>query len=84
MDIEIVTSQNGEGIIKEDNNNQKININLASQTELELLPGIGPSMALKIIEYRNKNGKFKNIEDLKNIPGIGDAKFKQVENEITI
>ena len=46
----------------------KININTASQTELETLSGIGPSMALKIIEYREKNGDFSSIEDIKNVP----------------
>ena len=45
-----------------------ININTATQTELELLTGIGPSTAIKIIEYREQNGKFKNIEELKEVP----------------
>ena len=45
-----------------------ININTATQTELELLTGIGPSTATKIIQYREQNGKFKNIEELKEVP----------------
>lgn len=45
-----------------------ININTATQTELELLTGIGPSTAIKIIEYREQNGKFQNIEELKEVP----------------
>lgn len=44
-----------------------VNINTATQTELETLPGIGPSTALKIINYRNENGKFSSIEDIKNV-----------------
>ena len=48
---------------------EKININKAAQTEIETLPGIGPSTALKIITYRNEHGKFKNIEDIKNVSG---------------
>lgn len=44
-----------------------VNINIATQTELETLPGIGPSTALKIINYRNENGKFSSIEDIKNV-----------------
>ena len=54
----------------------KININKATQTELETIPGVGPSTALKIIEYREQNGKFKSIEDIKNVSGIGDAKYE--------
>lgn len=66
------------------NNNELININTSTQTELELLDGIGPSLAGKIIEYRNKNGKFKNIEELKNVPGIGETKYETIKNDITI
>lgn len=46
---------------------EKININKATQTELESLPGIGPSTALSIIKYRKENGNFKKIEDIKNV-----------------
>lgn len=49
------------------NNNKKVNINTATQSELETLPGIGSSTALKIINYRKENGKFKSIEDIKNV-----------------
>lgn len=63
---------------------EKININTATQTELETITGIGPSTALKIIEYRTKNGKFKTIEDIKNISGIGEAKFESIKNEICV
>ena len=52
-----------------------VNINTANQTELETLPGIGPSTADKIIKYRKENGNFENIEDIKNVSGIGDAKY---------
>lgn len=61
----------------------KININKATQTELETIPGIGPSTALKIINYRNENGKFNSIEDIKNISGIGDSKFNNIKEYIT-
>lgn len=66
------------------NNNSKININSASQTELETLNGVGPSLAAKIIEYREKNGKFKAIEELKNVNGIGEAKFEILKEQIEI
>ncbi len=62
----------------------KININKASQTDLETLPGIGPSTALKIVNFRKENGKFKSIEDLKNVNGIGDAKFDNIKDLISV
>ena len=61
-----------------------VNINTASQTELEALPGIGPSTALKIINYRKENGKFKTIEDIKKVSGIGDAKFEKIKALIKV
>ena len=66
------------------NKNSLININTANQTELETLPGIGPSIALKIINYRNENGKFKSIDDIKSVSGIGDSKFENIKNLICI
>lgn len=62
----------------------KININTATQTELELLTGIGPSTASKIINYREENGKFKTIEEIKNVSGIGEAKYESIKEEITV
>lgn len=87
-----ITSDPGYNIILENtssiNNNYSnidlVNINIATQTELETIPGIGPSTALKIIQYRNENGKFVNIEDIKNINGIGESKFENIKNYITI
>lgn len=73
-----------EDIITNINETNKININTATQTELEVLPGIGPSTAIKIINYRNTNGKFKKIEDIKNVPGIGESKFQNIEEQITV
>ena len=75
------TGKIGSGI---SSSKQVVNINSASQTELELLPGIGPSLALKIIEYRNENGKFSKIEDIKNVKGIGDARFDDLKDFITV
>lgn len=66
------------------NSSSKVNINTATQTELELLSGIGPSIASKIISYRKENGKFKTIEDIKNVPGIGEAKFNSIQDQITV
>ncbi len=82
-----ITEDAGENVIKSDESSikeGKVNINTASQTELETLNGIGPSTALKIINYRNENGTFKNIEDIKNVPGIGDAKFEKIKENIKV
>ena len=62
----------------------KININKATQTELETIPGVGPSTALKIIEYREQNKKFSSIEDIKNVSGIGDVKYEKMKDYITV
>ena len=61
-----------------------VNINKATQTELETLPGIGPSIALKIINYREENGKFSSIDDLKKVSGIGESKFENIKNLISV
>lgn len=61
-----------------------VNINTATQTELETLPGIGPSLALKIINYRKENGKFSSIEEIKNVSGIGESKFESLKRYITV
>ena len=61
-----------------------ININLASITELMTLPGIGETKANNIISYREENGFFKAIEEIKNVSGIGDATFDQFKALITV
>lgn len=82
---EYITEEPGDSIIIEGKENKsKVNINTATQTELETLSGIGPSTAVKIINYRKENGEFKQIEDIKNIPGIGEAKFENIKEEICV
>lgn len=70
--------------IENEKSSVKVNINRATLAELQSLNGIGPAMASKIIEYRKLNGPFKSIEDLKNVSGIGESKFKELENYVTI
>jgi competence protein ComEA len=62
----------------------KININTATLEELDGLPGIGPTIAQRIIDYRNQNGAFKQNEDLKKVRGIGDSVFGQIKDLITL
>lgn len=62
---------------------EKININTATKDELTSLNGIGEATANKIINYRNKN-KFKEIEDIMNVPGIGEAKFNNIKDYICV
>lgn len=62
----------------------KININTGTKEELESVTGIGPSTAEKIILYRKENGKFKKIEDIKNVKGIGETKFEKIKKEIEV
>lgn len=66
------------------NNNGKISINKASVSELATLPGIGQALAQRIVEYREKNGGFKSIEEIMNVPGIKEAKFESIKDYITL
>lgn len=64
--------------------NSKININKADEKELDNLPGIGPTIAQRIVDYRIENGKFKDKEDIKNVSGIGDSKYEEIKDNITV
>ncbi len=66
------------------NNSKKININTASKDALISLPGIGDVKAQAIIDYRNKNGKFKTIEEIVNVSGIGEKTFESLKDLITV
>lgn len=64
--------------------NSLVNLNTATDIELQSLPGVGPSKAKSIIEYREKNGGFKSIDEIKNIKGIGESSFEKLKDKITI
>jgi len=81
-----------DGIFLESNNpggenfgsDTKVNINTASKSLLETLPGIGPSTADAIVSHRDKFGKFKSIEEIMNVTGIKDNKFNLIKDKITV
>ena len=65
-------------------NGAVINLNTASVAQLETLPGIGKSTAERILEYRQKNGAFKKVEDLMNVRGIGEKNFLKLKPLVTV
>lgn len=72
------------GVVDDTTNQTVVNINKADETELQSLNGIGESLATSIVQYRKENGKFERIEDLKNVPGIGDSKFENIKEYIKV
>ena len=82
---EYITENSGENTST--NNTEKklmININTATMQDLQKLPGIGESIANRILNYRKENGKFNSIEDIKKVSGIGDSKFSNIKQYICI
>jgi len=62
----------------------RININTASRAELMDLPGIGSVLSERIVDYRNLNGPFNRIEDIRNVSGIGEKRFEAIQDKITV
>lgn len=68
----------------QDENVVKVNINTATSEELESLKGIGKARALIITKYREEHGNFKSVEDINSVPGIGEAVFAGIKDQITV
>ena len=62
----------------------RVNINRAGVRELESLPGLGPALAQRVINYRENKGLFTSEEEIKNVPGIGEKKYEQIKGRITV
>ncbi len=84
--INLVGEQKPEAIgnTYSEEDSDKVNINTADSSRLQAIPGVGPATAQKIIEYREQNGKFKSVEDIKNVSGIGDKTFENMRPYITV
>ncbi len=61
-----------------------VNLNTATAQDFETLPGVGPRVAARIVEYRQKNGPFKKIEELMNVQGIGEKSFLKLRPQLTV
>jgi competence protein ComEA len=61
----------------------KVNINSATAQQLEALPGVGPKLAARIVEYRQKSGGFKSAQELMNVKGIGEKNFEKIQAYVT-
>ena len=79
------TNVNNNQVANETNSqNTKVNINTASIQELDTIPGVGEATANKILSYREENGNFKKIEEIKNVKGIGDKKYENMKEFICV
>lgn len=86
MQINVIAKSEIDSIVKvsDKKNNGKININTATKSELDSLPKIGPAAAQRIIEYREQNGGFKDIDELKKVHGISASTIEKLRDKITL
>ena len=83
-DVQII-DDGAEGIVVDGGESgELVNINKATEAELQNLPGIGEGLANAIVRYRVENGNFESIEDLKAVPGIGESKFENIREMIKV
>jgi competence protein ComEA len=62
----------------------KVNLNTATVAELDVLPGIGPALAQRIVDYRTEHGGFRSVDELRQVSGIGDARFDELKDLVTV
>jgi competence protein ComEA len=74
----------GSNAVRIDSANNLVNINSADMTQLCTLPGIGPGLAERILSYRETNGQFATVDDIKRVSGIGDKRFQDIKDRITV
>ena len=63
---------------------EKVNLNTATVEQLQTLPGVGPSIAKRILDHRTKNGKFNKIDEILNVKGIGEKKFQKMKDRLAV
>lgn len=86
---EVAETDNGNAVVTDVTGTEEaptylIDINYATAEELETLPGIGPTLAIRIVQYREQNGPFQTIEDIMNVSGIGPATFEKIKDYIFV
>lgn len=74
----------GQAMANAGNADGRISVNNASASQIEQLPGVGPVLAQRIVEYRDSHGSFRQLRDLLNVPGIGDSKYAQIADMATL
>jgi competence protein ComEA len=82
--VHVAATQNGKAASKQASSTQVVNVNTASAADFEALPGIGPKLAARIIDYRQKNGPFKKLEELMNVQGLGEKNFLKLKPQLTL
>ncbi|MDD3927324.1 MAG: helix-hairpin-helix domain-containing protein [bacterium] len=78
------TAASAPSTVKSASSDEPVNLNTAGVDQLDTLPGVGPSTAKKIIEYRDKNGSFRRTDDLMKIPGIGRKKYDKLKDSVCV
>ena len=81
---QVVRVPGSAGIVRSATNSGLIDINRADLQELQRINGVGPSIAQRIIDYRNQHGSFSRVEDLLNVKGIGNTRLNQIRNQVTV
>jgi len=81
---EIDPKHQAESPLHQEQTRKKINLNQATTAELQFLPGVGPSLSRRIVKYREAHGKFHQIEDLMQIPGIGPKTLERIKDRISV